>query len=299
MSSTVHYSHCPVCNNEILQSVFTVKDYTVSQQDFMVMECPQCTLRFTQNVPDTVAIVDYYKADTYISHTNTSKGLIHSIYKRVRKKTLRQKRKLIEAITEMKQGNLLDIGAGTGAFVKEMKNAGWGVTGLEPDKDARAVALSDFSTPLLPIEELLHLEKGFFNAITLWHVLEHVHDLNGYLDTLKNLLKPNGKLIIAVPNYTAKDAAIYQQHWAAYDVPRHLYHFSPKAMQLLVEKHNMKIVTHYPMWYDSFYVSLLSSKYRNGKFNPITAVINGLRSNWQARKNATKCSSVIYVIAAA
>lgn len=299
MSSVVHYTHCPVCNNDKLQPVFSVKDYTVSQQQFTILECPRCTLRFTQNVPDMNSIGKYYKADTYISHTNSSKGLVNTIYKKVRKRTLRQKRKLIESITNQNQRSLLDVGAGTGAFIREMQQAGWTVTGLEPDAEARTVAKKDFNVGLLPIEQFHGLHSGSFDVITMWHVLEHVHDLNGYMTRLKSLLKPDGKLIIAVPNYTSQDAEQYQQNWAAYDVPRHLYHFSPAAMGLLVKNHGMQIVEHKPMWFDSFYVSLLSSKYKTGKMNLFGGFVSGLRSNWQARKNKTKCSSVIYIISAA
>jgi 2-polyprenyl-3-methyl-5-hydroxy-6-metoxy-1,4-benzoquinol methylase len=113
---------------------------------------------------------------------------------------------------------------------------------------------------------------GQFDAITMWHVLEHVHDLSAYIQQLKSILRDNGKILIAVPNYTSLDAKIYQQYWAAYDVPRHLYHFSPRSVQMLMEKHGLKIIQYKPMWYDSFYISLLSSKYRNGKTNWMAAV---------------------------
>jgi SAM-dependent methyltransferase len=140
------------------------------------------------------------------------------------------------------------------------------------------------------------LPSASFDAITLWHVLEHVHDLQGYMAQLKNLLKENGRLFIAVPNYTSKDAAIYKEDWAAWDVPRHLYHFSPRSMKTLVEKHGLKIVEYKPMWFDSFYVSMLSSKYRNGRTNLVASFLNGLRSNIKAMGNVQRCSSVIYII---
>ena len=140
------------------------------------------------------------------------------------------------------------------------------------------------------------LPENNFDAITMWHVLEHVHDLQGYIAKLKSILKENGKLFIAVPNYTSKDAAIYKEFWAAYDVPRHLYHFSPQSMKMLIEKHGMKIEQYKPMWYDSFYVSMLSCKYKNGKINLIASFFNGLRSNSKAIGNAQRCSSVIYII---
>ena len=109
-------------------------------------------------------------------------------------------------------------------------------------------------------------------------------------------IKEDGKLFIAVPNYTSKDAAIYNEHWAAYDVPRHLYHFSPASMFVLMEKYGLKIKQYKAMWYDSFYVSMLSSKYKKGTSNLFASFFNGLRSNSKAMSDVKKCSSVIYII---
>ena len=296
MQDRINYINCPVCGATAFKKILTAKDNTVSNESFVIVECTNCTLRFTQDVPAEEAIAPYYRSENYISHTNTSKGLINSLYQKVRKRTLRQKRKLIEQETGLKTGSLLDVGSGTGAFASEMKQAGWNVTGLEPDAAARKVALETNNIELSAINQFYHLTAGTFDAITLWHVLEHVHDLQGYLAQLKMILKEKGKLFIAVPNYTSKDAAIYAAHWAAYDVPRHLYHFSPQSMKMLVEKHGMKIEKYKPMWYDSFYVSMLSSKYKNGKTNLIASFFNGLRSNFIAIADEKKCSSVIYII---
>ncbi|MDP9230447.1 MAG: class I SAM-dependent methyltransferase, partial [Bacteroidota bacterium] len=191
---------------------------------------------------------------------------------------------------------VLDVGCGTGAFVNEMKEHGWQVTGLEPDTDARKIAMEFYKLQLDDAILFYKLPSQSFDVITLWHVLEHVHELHTYVEQLKNLLKEKGRLFIAIPNYTSKDAAIYQEYWAAYDVPRHLYHFSPQAMKKLVENHGLKICDYRLMWYDSFYISLLSSKYKRGKPNWIGAFFNGLLSNFKAMDDNKKCSSVIYII---
>jgi 2-polyprenyl-3-methyl-5-hydroxy-6-metoxy-1,4-benzoquinol methylase len=177
-----------------------------------------------------------------------------------------------------------------------MQQRNWKVTGLEPDTGARQIAKKLYDLDLKEQNELFHLPVSSFDAITLWHVLEHVHDLDGYIQQLKLLMNESGKLFIAVPNYTSLDARIYKKYWAAYDVPRHLYHFSPLSMQKLMEKNGLKIIQYRPMWYDSFYISLLSSKYKNGKSKWIASLWNGFRSNVVAIGNIRKCSSVIYVI---
>lgn len=292
----IHYQFCPVCNAATISNVLQVKDYTVSGESFAISECSSCSFRFTQDVPDAASIAPYYNSEDYISHTNTATGLINRLYHFVRNRTIVQKRKLIEKSTGIKTGKLLDIGSGTGAFLREMKQHGWETTGLEPDADARAVAQKVYSIKLADTAQLYKLPPDHFDAITLWHVLEHVHDLSKYVEQIKTVLHQKGRLFIAVPNYTSLDASIYKEYWAAYDVPRHLYHFSPRSMELLMEKHGLKVLQCRPMWYDSFYVSLLSSKYKNGKTNWWFACWNGLRSNLAAISDKKKCSSVIYVI---
>jgi 2-polyprenyl-3-methyl-5-hydroxy-6-metoxy-1,4-benzoquinol methylase len=296
MSTIIHHTSCPVCGYASIKEVLVVKDHSVSHESFQVMECDQCTLRFTQNIPDAASIAPYYKSEDYISHTNTSKGLINQLYQTVRKRTMVGKRKLVQNATGRYQGSLLDVGSGVGTFVHEMKSNGWQVTGLEPDADARQVAKQLYGVELSDTAQLYQLAPGSFDAITLWHVMEHVHELDRYVAQLKTLLKDKGKLFIAVPNYTSNDAGVYKEFWAAYDVPRHLYHFSPKSVKTLVEKHGMRIEQYKPMWYDSFYISLLSSKYKNGSSNLIAAGWNGFLSNCKALFDVKKCSSVIYVI---
>ena len=296
MPQLIHYTNCPVCGSGDIKNVLLAKDYTCSNENFVIAECTACTLRFTQDVPEAASIGQYYKSKNYISHTNTSRGLINRLYQSVRKRTLKNKRRLIEKQTGINKGCVLDVGSGTGAFVNEMKKSGWQVTGLEPDADARSVCKQVYDIELTSIEQLFELAPSSFDAITMWHVLEHVHDLHGYLAQLKSLLKQNGKLFIAVPNYTSMDAVIYKEHWAAYDVPRHLYHFSPASMLLLMEKYGLKVLAYKAMWYDSFYVSMLSSKYKNGASNLLASFFNGLRSNSRAMQDVKKCSSVIYII---
>ncbi len=295
--SRILFSTCPVCDGEAINDVLRVKDYTVSGESFTIAECSSCSLRFTKDAPGAATIAPYYRSENYISHTDTAKGVVNRLYHFVRKTTLVQKRKLIEKATGIRSGNIVDVGSGTGAFPNEMKQNGWKTTGLEPDADARKLAMNLYNLELADSSHLYQLPGDNFDAITLWHVLEHVHDLDRYMQQLKRLLKVTGNIFVAVPNYTSKDAAVYKEYWAAYDVPRHLYHFSPLSMQVLMEKHGLKITQYKPMWFDSFYISLLSNKYKYGKARWVPAIWNGFRSNLAAVRDHKKCSSVIYVIA--
>lgn len=296
MNNRIHYTSCPVCGSAGIAEVITAMDHTVSKEEFTIFHCANCQLRFTQDVPDAASIGKYYKSENYISHTNTSKGLVNRIYRVVRTRANRQKRKLIERFTGIKNGSLLEIGSGTGYFAAEMKNAGWQVTGLEPDADARKIAEEVNKINLASSGKLFQLPVNSFDVITLWHVLEHVHDLKNYIRQFRILLKEKGKLFVAVPNYRSYDAEVYKEHWAAYDVPRHLYHFTATSMKQLMEAEGFKIVAVKPMWFDSFYVSLLSSKYKNGRTGWLGAFFTGLLSNLKATGDVKRGSSVIYII---
>jgi 2-polyprenyl-3-methyl-5-hydroxy-6-metoxy-1,4-benzoquinol methylase len=292
----ITHANCPVCGSSNLQPTLKATDFTVSKKQFDIWQCGHCSLRFTQQVPSINEIGAYYKADAYVSHTDTREGLVNKLYHLVRKRTLIGKLRLVQHYTGLQKGHLLDLGAGTGAFIKTTLDAGWNSIGLEPDEDSRKIANSVHQVQLKTSPELFQQIPGSFDAITMWHVLEHVHQLQEYMAQLSKLLKPDGRLFIAVPNYTCYDANVYKDNWAAYDVPRHLYHFSPQAMKQLLAVHQLKLKTVRPMWYDSFYVSMLSEQYKTGKNNLLKAVITGLLSNAKAIFNREKCSSLIYVI---
>jgi len=291
----IRYIACPGCGSGSLRFVLNAKDHTVSRSVFEIWECNQCSLRFTQDAPDSQMMHAYYRSEDYISHSDTGKGWVNRLYHQVRKKTLRAKYRIVSNTTGKNQGKLLDLGAGTGSFVSYMQEKGWQVTGLEPDEGARRKAGLIHQTELFPVDYLGTLEEGSFDAITLWHVLEHVHALHQDIEKLKKILREAGRIIIAVPNYTSYDASFYNSNWAAYDVPRHLYHFSPLSMKQLLLQHDLKLQSIRPMWYDSFYISLLSEQYKKGKTNVVGGVFRGAVSNCKALLKTERCSSLIYI----
>jgi 2-polyprenyl-3-methyl-5-hydroxy-6-metoxy-1,4-benzoquinol methylase len=292
----ITYSNCPVCKSTNLQNSLSAIDYTVSKENFTIVFCNDCTQMFTQNVAEQNEIGKYYQSENYVSHSDTQKGIVNKLYHSVRKRTLLSKKKLVEFETKKQHGKILDIGCGTGAFLSTMKAGGWKYTGLEPDDNARKKAFELHNINPQPSHEIFNLPFNNYDAITMWHVLEHVHQLHEYIAHIKNMLTLNGLVFIAVPNYTSYDAKHYKAQWAAYDVPRHLYHFSPASMKKLVEQHGLKIIKIKPMWFDSYYVSMLSEQYKNGKGNIVKAFLIGLISNVKAFFNNEKCSSLIYVI---
>ncbi len=268
-----------------------VKDHSVSQESFNLVYDKNLDMLVTHPQPSLDNLNKYYDSPNYISHTDGNKSLFEKLYQAVKNIALKNKLNLINSLSENK-GKILDIGAGVGDFLSFVKQNGWQTIGVEPSQKAKEIAVKkgvDFAN------ETSDLENHSFDVITMWHVLEHVPDLDKQAQELKRLLKPHGTLIVAVPNFKSFDANYYKEFWAAYDVPIHFWHFSKTAIKILFEKQNMKLEKVLPMKFDAFYVSLLSEKYKTGKMNFIKAFFIGLKSNWKASKTS-EYSSHIYIL---
>jgi 2-polyprenyl-3-methyl-5-hydroxy-6-metoxy-1,4-benzoquinol methylase len=272
-----------------LKPYLKVTDYSVSGETFELLYNPELDMLITHPQPSLDDLPRYYENPDYISHTDGKRSIFEKLYHFIKKIALSKKLKLINAHSN--QGTLLDIGAGTGEFLLVAKNNGWNVTGIEPSPKAKAIA-ENKGVSFVP--NLESIPSHTFDIITMWHVLEHVPDLDHQINELKRIVKPNGTIIIAVPNFNSYDAKHYGKFWAAFDVPIHFWHFSKKAIQTLFIQHNLQLTEVLPMKFDSFYVSLLSEKYKTGKMNFIKAFFIGVKSNWNAKRNL-EYSSHIYV----
>jgi len=272
--------------------LFKVIDHSVSKEKFELVKNSEYGFLVTTPLPDSSELAKYYQTDEYISHTDTKRNLFEKVYHLVREYAIKNKIVLIN--TEQEKGSLLDVGCGTGDFLYAAKNNGWSVLGIEPNEDARTKANSKINNSVFDTSKLESLSADSFDVITLWHVLEHLPNLEEQIQVFKKLLKPNGILIIAVPNHNSFDAKYYNEFWAAWDVPRHLWHFSQNSIKKLFGKFQIELNKTIPMKFDSFYVSLLSEKYKTGKQNPLKAFWIGFRSNLKA-KSTSEYSSLIYV----
>jgi 2-polyprenyl-3-methyl-5-hydroxy-6-metoxy-1,4-benzoquinol methylase len=201
-------------------------------------------------------------------------------------------------VTKMANGKkLLDIGCGTGYFPAHMKQKGYQVAGVEVDPKAREFAKKEFGlTVYTPEEFLMNKIEGEFNVITLWHVLEHLDDFNLYLERMLGHLAPGGALVIALPNCTALDARFYKAFWAGYDVPRHLWHFTPSTLKTLAEKHGLMITKMKRLPLDPFYNSMLSEKYKGNKLHFFAGMIIGELAYIESLFNIKKSSSIVYFL---
>jgi 2-polyprenyl-3-methyl-5-hydroxy-6-metoxy-1,4-benzoquinol methylase len=276
------------------ETYITVKDHSISGEVFQLHYNKEFDFLQTFPQPSLEKLPKYYKSDDYISHTDTQRNLFEKIYHLVRSVSLKRKLKLINSFSA-EEKNLLDVGCGTGDFIQKAQQDKWKVFGIEPNEKARGIANKKTNEKVYKVEHLLKFKPSSFEVITLWHVLEHLPNLDEHIHILKSLLKPNGVLIIAVPNYKSYDASYYKEFWAAYDVPRHLWHFSQTSISKVVTKKELKVVKTLPMKFDSYYVSLLSEKYKSGWMNIFNAFRVGWLSNLKAKKS-TEYSSLIYCI---
>lgn len=287
-------TECPICKGKEFDPFNQCIDFTTSKEEFSILTCKSCNFLITSPRPDSNSIGKYYDSENYISHSNSSNSLVHHLYKIVRSFTLQWKLKIVQK--QKPKGLILDYGCGTGEFLNICTKANWECYGVEPSELARRKATKLTSVPIS--ESFEHLIDKKFDVITLWHVLEHIANLNEILSALKSHLAENGTIIIAVPNYESLDAKIYKSFWAGYDVPRHLWHFSKQNIKRLFTSHGLRNIQTIPMKQDSFYVSLLSERYRNPNttilVNLIRAVMIGIRSNLAARRDQNY-SSLVYI----
>jgi len=277
-------------NIENTKHFLSVKDFSVSQETFELLYSEELDMLITHPQPSLEKLPSYYESVDYISHTDGNTSLFEKMYQFIKGIALKNKLKLINS--QSQKGRILDIGAGVGDFLSVAKKEGWDTIGIEPSEKAKTIAKTK---GVSFVENLLELESNSFDVITMWHVLEHVPDLEKQIQELKRLVKPTGIIIVAVPNFKSFDAKHYDKYWAAYDVPIHLWHFSKTAIQKLFARQNLELIKVIPMKFDSFYVSLLSEKYKTGKMNFIKAFYIGLKSNWKGNQNS-EYSSHIYLL---
>ena len=291
----VFLKSCPLCGSAQLERTLTCVDHTASGEAFHLYRCRDCGFLFTQDFPAEAEIGRYYETPDYISHSDTRHGVVNTVYHWVRAYMLGRKARLVMREAHRMTGRLLDIGTGTGYFAHAMAGRGWQVRAVEKNAGARAFAKEHFGLDVLTDHVLPTLTDGGFDVITLWHVLEHLEHLDETWEQLRRLLDAKGVLIVAVPNCSSFDARKYGPHWAAYDVPRHLWHFTPDTIQRFGAKHGFILAGRHPMPFDAFYVSMLTERYMHHRLPFLRGLLTGVLAWFSALAKKERSSSMIYV----
>ncbi len=294
----INLTSCPVCGSTDIKKVFDAADHFSSGEVFPVCDCRECGFRFTNNFPSEDTIGKYYNSPDYISHSDSNKGLINKLYHLMRRYMLTRKMNLVNRYVDGQNRRLLDIGCGTGYFLQAAKERGFTVAGIEKNDLARTHAITHFGLDVKDEKSFFDIADTSFNVITLWHVLEHLEKLNESLEKINGILTPDGTVVIALPNHHAYDARVYGKQWAAYDVPRHLWHFSPGTVEKLLNKHHLKITDIHRMPLDAFYISMLSEKYKGSSLwkQYGRAFLVGATGFMRSLRNVEQSSSLIYIV---
>jgi len=293
----IHYDSCPVCHGKSIKPVFEVTDHFISGEVYSLYKCHDCNFIFTQDHPGAAGISKYYQSEEYISHSNTNRGIINSLYHLARRIMLARKYKFVKRATGLKKGGrILDIGSGTGYFPGYMKSKGWQATGIEIDDQTGRFAHDKFGIDIYKPDELDNFEDGSFDSITLWHVLEHLDKPDQTVSSISRLLKNRGTCIIALPNNNSSDARFYKKQWAAWDVPRHLWHFNINSFKAFIKDKGFEIVRIRKLPLDAIYVSLLSEKYLRNRLGFIRGMTVGVFSWFISLFIKDRSSSLVYIL---
>jgi len=291
MEKSIEITKCPICSSNNFDVYMRTKDYFFTQEEFTLSKCTSCDFVFTNPIPNNIG--KYYDTPDYLSHNTNANGFLGKIYTKLRNINIKRKYILVNKYNS--KGNILDIGCGTGELINYFNKNNWSVSGIEPNTTAREFANINHKINVWEEDKLETFNPKSFDVITMWHVLEHVPNLHNRIAQIENLLKDDGTIFIALPNLNSPDSKKYKKYWSAIDVPRHLYHFTQQTFKKLIAKHNMLLVHSEPMKFDSYYVSMLSEKYKKNSFYLFTAFFNGFVSNLKASKT-NNYSSMIYVV---
>lgn len=288
---------CLACGAADSSELYHAKDHLVSGKEFLIRKCNACGMGRTVDPPSENDAGAYYVSDEYISHTDRKQSISDYLYHLARSFMLGRKQRLVTSATGKSAGVLIDIGSGTGYFPAFMKKKGWQTTGVEISESAMRYSADRFGLNAVSPAEVRDLPSATADCITLWHVLEHLYRPDEWISEVSRMLKDDGKCILALPNFSSADAEWFGNSWAALDVPRHLWHFTPGSVQLFAERNGFSCERVLPLPLDLFYISILS--YRNRGISPalirgmITGVFLAVRSGFRKEKS----SSLVYVLA--
>ena len=289
------FKPCPLCGASGQIPYANCTDFTVSKESYTLLRCPECGVVYTLDPPSEDEMTRYDKLNLKLKLGDKPKGLTQKLYYRVRAYMLGWKARMVEKLAYRTRGSLLNYGAKTGFFSHKMERRGWKVTSVERYHEERLFSLEMFHHRMIDVPEMDSLHAGTFDVITMWHVFEHTHHPNELLSRFYELLRPGGILVMACPNIRSTDAMHYGPYWAAYDVPRHLWHFDPNSINILAHRHGFTLMHHEKMPFDSFYISVLSEKHMRHKLAFIRGILYGLHSWRISLTRRSRSSSIVYV----
>lgn len=287
---------CPACGASDNTGLYKAKDHLVSGRDFMIRRCNACGMGWTTDPPSESDAGKYYVSEDYISHTDRKQTTADYLYHLARSFMLGRKKRLVTSFTGKRTGVVIDIGSGTGYFPAYMKKKGWKATGIEISEAARKYSAEKFGLEVIAPANVKALPSGTADCITLWHVLEHLYNPAEWIEEIFRILKHEGICIIALPNFSSADSEWFGNRWAALDVPRHLWHFTPGSLRLFAERNGFSCERIISLPLDLFYISMLSFRNQGSRMPLIRGLLTGTFLAVRSSFRKYRASSLVYVL---
>lgn len=239
---------CNLCESKYTSFLFAAQDY-ISREYFNVVKCDMCGLVYTNPRPNSEEIDKFYGQHYYGKQNLRFKVLVELPIRLFRRQRSRKILRLMDS------GRILDVGCGRGRMLDEFRKRGWETFGTEFSEQAAGAAREEFGLNVRAIAlKNWGFEDKFFDAITLWHVLEHLPDPHGTLREVNRILKDDGLIVVSTPNFDSFQAKVSKEKWFHLDVPRHYYHFSTRTLTQMLESVGFKVWRQHPfsLEYDPF-----------------------------------------------
>lgn len=235
---------CNLCGSTEAEVAITAQDFLLERPDAQVqfVKCDRCGLFYQNPRPTPEEMMSHYPSnyEPFDLHPDDERS---SRLERIAVNYgLSKRRGLI--LRYRKSGRILDVGCATGLFLHVMNmDANWDAHGVEPNNYAATIAQERYGLNVHhgTLEQAQYPARSF-DVVTLWDVLEHVHDPAATLDEIHRILKSDGLLILRVPNGISRDAGLFKETWAGWDPPRHLYVFTPDTLTKLLAKQGYAIL---------------------------------------------------------
>jgi SAM-dependent methyltransferase len=271
---------CPICGSDSYRPFLQVADRFRPEERFRLVRCTSCGLIYLNPRPTEQAILKYYQAADYDPHSEGGHGLSGKLYRLARFLNTLLKLHWLSSFSGPRRA--LDVGCGTGYFLQMLRKKGWEVAGVEPVPVAQRLAQQKGLNVVSRLDEA----QGPFGVITLWHVLEHLHNPADTLRQLDRLLAADGWLLLSMPNPLCLDAQYFGPSWVAYDAPRHLVHYRPQDVEHLARQTGFTIFRLAMLPFDPVYnvflslqqsTSLSLSQIISGPSMGIRSLLDGIR----------------------
>lgn len=254
-ANNTYKSVCPICNGEMSYRFSASCDHSKPKirKEYKVFWCSECDYGQIGERPSITEVADFYNFEDYYTHAaeNKQQKVETLFFDRLRlhlawrfDNNRGDSRNNVEPFVKGENLEVCEIGCGHGRNLLNLQNKGFSVWGVEPDAQARKVALESLANVFDGTVDNLPqaITDRKFDIVLMSHVLEHFLDINAAIINAKNLLKEDGILIIEVPNCKAIGFDTYLEEWPMSDIPRHLNFFTPESLKKVVTQHNLEII---------------------------------------------------------